>query len=95
LGINREDSMKHLLVAVALLFALPTTAKDAPDDGTVTVEVLIAPDGKAKEARVVSTTLSQQHNDAALDLAKRWQYKTSTTERNETRVFTFKKEPQR
>ena len=87
--------MKRVLAVVAMLFfALPAVAEDPPGaEGTVTVEVLVGPDGKAKEARVTNTTLPQQFSDAAVELAKTWKYKTSTADRKETKTFQFKVNP--
>jgi TonB family protein len=68
----------------------PELARKMSITGTVKVEVLVAPNGQVKQARVVGghPVLA----NAALDAAKRWRFEPSSEE--SSGVIEFKFEPQ-
>jgi TonB family protein len=69
--------------------AYPDLAKKMQISGTVKVEVVVAPNGSVKEARIVGghPVLAT----AALDAAKKWRFEPAASE--STGVIDFKFEP--
>lgn len=73
-----STAVKVIAAAVAIQNpppAYPALARRRGLEGTVTVEILVLPDGTCGEAKVVENSGSSLFADAALDAVRRWTYR--------------------